>query len=179
MNKNKSILIIGGGIHGLFIALNLSKKFKSAKIDLVEGKKDLCLGTSSATHNRANRGYHYPRSLKTTTECKAGWDFFYKNFKPFYKNISYSYYLIENNSLTNFDKYKNFLKKTKLPYLEKYPNINLKKNKFQGSIKVLEGCFDHIKLVNFLKKKIKNKNIKLIKNFEIKKAYFDKIKENY
>lgn len=174
MNKNSSILIIGAGIHGLFIALNLIQRFKNAKIDLVDGKKDVCLGTSSATHNRANRGYHYPRSLNTTLECKTGWDYFYKNFRPFYKDISYSYYLIEKKSLTNFDAYKNFLKKTKLPYIEKYPNINVKKKKFQGSIKVLEGCFDHVKLVKFLKKEIKKTKIKLINNFEIKKAYFYK-----
>ena len=116
MNKNKSVLIIGAGIHGLFIAENLSQKFRNINIDLVEGRKDICLGTSSATHNRANRGYHYPRSIKTTMECKAGWSFFCKNYKPFYKNISFSYYLIENKSLTNFQKYKNFLNKVKLPY---------------------------------------------------------------
>ena len=174
MNKNKSVLIIGAGIHGLFMAVNLLQKFRNINIDLVEGRKDICLGTSSATHNRANRGYHYPRSIQTTMECKAGWSFFYKNYKPFYKNISYSYYLIEKKSLTNFHNYKNFLNKVKLPYSEGYPNLNIKEKKFQGSIKVLEGCFNHSKLLNYLKKKIRKKNIKLIKNFEIKKAYFYK-----
>ena len=35
-------------------------------------------GSSFATHNRANKGYHYPRSTKTAIECKKGWEYFNK-----------------------------------------------------------------------------------------------------
>ena len=57
----KKILIIGAGIHGTFIAKYLKKY--DAKITIIEKNTKILFETSRATHNRANRGYHYPRSL--------------------------------------------------------------------------------------------------------------------
>ena len=81
MKSNKKVLIIGAGIHGSFLAKYLIEK--KIEVYLIEKNKEICLGSSNATHNRANRGFHYPRSRKTTLECKRGYEFFVNNYKRF------------------------------------------------------------------------------------------------
>jgi L-2-hydroxyglutarate oxidase LhgO len=91
----KNILIIGAGIHGCFIAKYLAKN-KNNNIVIIEKEKDICLGSSSATHNRANRGFHYPRSKQTAKECMEAYDYFKNNYNKFLKQID-TYYSIEKN----------------------------------------------------------------------------------
>ena len=93
-NKKKKVLIIGAGIHGCFIAKYLYKK--NFDITIIEKENDICMGSSHATHNRANRGYHYPRSKNTARECSEGYNYFKKNYKPFLSKAP-SYYCIEKN----------------------------------------------------------------------------------
>ena len=90
----KAVLIIGGGIHGCFLAKYLIEN--NINVCLIEKKNDLCLGSSNATHNRANRGFHYPRSNKTTMECK-------KEYLKKYKNLKYSDFVtaIANDEFKN------------------------------------------------------------------------------
>ena len=97
----KKILIIGAGIHGTFIAKYLKKY--DAKITIIEKNTKILFETSRATHNRANRGYHYPRSLETFNECKNAYNYFKKNYNKYLKQIP-SFYCIENKSKTNFTK---------------------------------------------------------------------------
>ena len=77
---------------------------------MIEKNKEICLGSSNATHNRANRGFHYPRSRKTTLECKKGYEFFVNNYKRFLKQTN-SFYCIEKNQ--------KFLLKIMLTFLKK------------------------------------------------------------
>ena len=77
----KKILIIGAGIHGSYIAKYLSSY--NVKIFLIDKNKDICDGTSASTHNRANRGFHYPRSIKTAKECKISYDYFHGKMRHF------------------------------------------------------------------------------------------------
>ena len=62
MKSNKKVLIIGAGIHGSFLAKYLIEK--KIEVYLMRKIKKFVLGSSNATHNRANRGFHYPRSEK-------------------------------------------------------------------------------------------------------------------
>ena len=91
----KNVLIIGAGIHGCFLAKYLNKF--NINIYLIEKNKDICLEASGATHNRANRGFHYPRSNKTTSECKIAYDYFEKKYNPYLKKRQ-SFYCIEKKS---------------------------------------------------------------------------------
>lgn len=169
----KNFLIIGAGIHGTLIAIELKKINKDFTIDLIEKNSEICLGSSAATHNRANRGFHYPRSPKTQNECITGWNFFKKNYKSFFSDISNSYYLIEKSSKINFSRYKNFLVKKKISFKEKYPkNISIKREHIEGCLEVFEGCFNHFKLKNFIKKKLIKYEINVIKNFNLNKVNY-------
>jgi hypothetical protein len=175
MQKNKNILIVGAGIHGCFLAKYLSNY--NLNIYLIEKNNDICLGTSSATHNRANRGFHYPRSSQTSHECKAAYQYFEKNYNIFLKKFK-SYYCIEKKSKTSFKKYVNFFKRKNLKFEIIDKSIYLKKNNLEGIIKAEEGCYNHIKIKKMLKKKMSNKKIKMIYNFDIKKVFSTNKKVN-
>ena len=166
MQKNKNILIVGAGIHGCFLAKYLSDY--NFNIYIVEKNNDLCLGASNATHNRANRGFHYPRSVQTTNECKIAYEYFEKNYNNFLKKFQ-SYYCIEKKSKTPFKKYVNFFKKNNLKFeiIDKSKYLN--KNNLEGIIKAEEGCYNHGKIKKMLKKKMLSKKINMIYNFDIKK----------
>ena len=164
----KKILIVGAGIHGCFIAKYLKKY--DTQIFLVERNKNICEGTSASTHNRANRGFHYPRSITTALECKNAYEFFKRNYSHLL-NQRQSLYCIEKKSKVNFSKYKKFYKKLKLKY------DVIKKSKFiinkdlEAITSGEEGCYDHFKIVKLLKKEIKSKRINFFSNFEIKKVF--------
>ena len=175
MSEVKNILIVGAGIHGCFLGKYLSNfKFN---IYIVEKNKDICLGSSNATHNRANRGFHYPRSLQTTNECKKAYMYFEKNYNNYLKKFQ-SYYCIEKRSKTSFLKYVKYFKKNKLKFKIINKSKYLKEKNLEGIIKAEEGCYNHIKIKSMLKKKMLNKNIKVINNFDLKKVSFldDKIR---
>ncbi len=166
MQTNKNVLIVGAGIHGCFLAKYLSNY--NLNIHIIEKNNDICLGSSNATHNRANRGFHYPRSTETTNECKTAYKYFEKNYNSFLKKFQ-SYYCIEKKSKTSFEKYVKFFKKINLKFKIINDSKYLKINNLEGIIRAEEGCYNHNKIKKMLKKKMLNKNIKMIYNFKIKK----------
>jgi hypothetical protein len=163
----KKILIIGAGIHGTFVA-KYFKKY-SVKITLIEKNSSILNETSRATHNRANRGYHYPRSIKTFNECKEAYDYFKKKYYKYLKKIP-SFYCIEHKSKTNFNKYINFFKRNNLEFKIIKKNEFIKKDNLEGIIKAEEGCYDHLGISKMIGRELKNKNIKVVKNFNLKKV---------
>jgi hypothetical protein len=163
----KNFLVIGAGIHGTFIAKYL-KNF-AAKITIIEKNPFILDETSKATHNRANRGYHYPRSKKTFDECNEAYEYFSNNYNKYLKK-NLSFYCIENKSKTSFNKYLNFFKKNKLRCKIIKKNKFIKNENLEGIIKSDEGCFDHFGITKMMESELKNKNIKLIKNFDLKKV---------
>lgn len=169
----KNILIIGGGIHGCFLAKYLSNY--KVNVFLIEKRKDICLEASAATHNRANRGFHYPRSNQTTSECKVAYQYFQKNYKSYLKK-SQSYYCIENNSKISFKNYFRFFKKNGLQFNIVKKSKFIKNDKISGIIKGEEGCYDHFKIKKMLQRKLTKKNIYKIFNFNLKKVEYKKNK---
>lgn len=174
----KNLLIIGAGIHGTLLSIELKKKFKNKiNVDLIEKNKKILAGTSFSTHNRANRGFHYPRSSETAKECQLGWNYFIKHYKDCFFNIGKSYYLIEKNSRTSKEKFEKFLINNNLGYTKKFPkNIGSNKTLITESFEVFEGCFNHKKLTLKIQKQIKFHNVNLITNFEVKNFNFKKDK---
>jgi len=74
--------VIGGGIHGLTSAIALAKE--GLEVTIFEKEKEILLGTSGSTHNRAHMGYHYPRSCETAIECSGDWISLLKNIQKYY-----------------------------------------------------------------------------------------------
>ena len=171
MKSNKKVLIIGAGIHGSFLAKYLIEK--KIQVYLVEKNKEICLGSSNATHNRANRGFHYPRSRKTTLECKKGYEFFVNNYKRFLKQTN-SFYCIEKKSKVSLKNYVNFFKKNKLKIKIIKNNHFIKNEYLEGIVQGEEGCYNHYEIKKYLKRKLKSNYLKRYFNFHLKKVSYQK-----
>ena len=94
INMNRKVLVIGAGIHGITIAIELAKKGDS--VTVIEAKDGILNGTSGATHNRVHLGYHYPRSKETAIECIQGYHHFLSDYKDSLLFPDF-YYAIEKN----------------------------------------------------------------------------------
>lgn len=167
----KKILIIGAGIHGSYIAKYLSSY--NVKIFLIDKNKDICDETSASTHNRANRGFHYPRSMKTANECKISYDYFKKKYPNFLEKKQ-SIYCIEKKSKVNFKNYKKFYKKIGIKYHIIKKSIFIKNDNLEAITSGEEGCYNHFKIKKMLKSKINNDKVKFYPKFKLKKASYKK-----
>jgi len=166
------IAIVGAGFFGLSVALSLSKNHK---VDIFETKKSILNGASSSNQFRFHLGYHYPRSQKTVREINKSKDLFISYFGKDIFGKTNNYYLIANQSKTNFQKYKKFLNKNKL-YFKKIKNSN--NNLIEQSIVTNEKILNYFIFKKKILNKIKNTNIKMRYNQEFKKNYiknYDKI----
>ena len=173
IRKSNTILIIGGGIHGCFFGKELLS-LGAKNIILIEKNNELLNETSFATHNRANMGYHYPRSIKTAEECKKGNELFQKEFPKFFSKKNKSYYLIDKKSKTNFKTYLSFLNKMKLNFKIKFPHLKFVKHKrIENSIITNEAVFNHEKISKYLNNNLQKK-ITIIKNFNLNKIQIKK-----
>ena len=74
----KKIAIVGAGIFGCSIALELDKE--GYQILLFEKEEDIMLKATKNNHNRIHYGYHYPRSLETTKQSLDGLISFLANY---------------------------------------------------------------------------------------------------
>ena len=108
--------IIGAGFFGLSIAIKIKEKYPNSLVSIFEKEKDILMGASGKNQFRCHLGYHYPRSEKTIQECKKSFREFNKYFSDCYIKSENYYAISKNNSLTNFEKYKEVLKKNKLNF---------------------------------------------------------------
>lgn len=167
VEKIKAV-VIGGGIHGLTSSISLAEK--GIEVTLLEKNKELMLGTSGATHNRAHLGYHYPRSVETATECFEGLKYFKEKYGEALFYPKENFYLIDkNNSFTNLDEYVKFCKEVNLPYeivLEKNEYWN--KNMIEGGLNVPEPVFNMYNLTKILENEALELGVKIRKETKLK-----------
>ena len=167
------VAIVGAGFFGLTLGLFLSKKYK---VQIFEKKKSIMNGASSANQFRFHLGYHYPRSQKTVREINKSKDSFVSFYGSDVFGKTSNYYLLANDSLVKFDKYRKFLKKNNLYF-------KLIKNSYNKNI-INKNILSNEKILNyftFRKKilsKIKQSNLIINFNTEFKKTNiknFDKV----
>ena len=166
----KSAVIIGGGIHGLSCADELSKK--GISVTVIEKFDDIFKGASGATHNRAHSGFHYPRSIDTAKECIAGLRHFQTHFPQFLSYPKEFYYFIEkNNTKTTTQQYIDFCKTLDLEYHSIWPDRNiLDRRHIDSSFLVKEPCFNLKKIKDYYLDLVSKGKIKLITSFDVDKG---------
>lgn len=113
-SQSVDILVVGGGVFGSLVALELSKKGFSVK--LLEKNSSLMTGASLNNQNRLHLGYHYPRDLETARQCQRG----FEEFKRRYPNCILGgfdniYMISAENSKVSMDEYLKFCEQAKLP----------------------------------------------------------------
>jgi hypothetical protein len=171
----QKIAIIGAGIFGTSIALELSRN--DFQVDLFEVEDDIMLKASKKNHNRIHYGYHYPRSIETANQSLEGLISFYGRYKESIINTFPNYYCISNqNSNVTTKEYIDFCEKVGLTLKESYPSQKiLNRDLIESSFLVEEPIFDWDVLQGLVKKELENSNVNLKLNcdFRTTKSSYD------
>ena len=146
---SSKVNVIGAGIFGCTAAIELANR--GFRVDLFEQNDDILKEASSINQYRIHRGYHYPRSIETASECKKTASDFCKNYRQaVIKNNTEHYYAISSyDSLTSREEYLSFLDRIGLEYeiVENYPNTSL-------TVRVIEDLYDPIALKQIIKNRL-------------------------
>ncbi len=159
------IIVIGAGIFGITIALELSKKYKD--ITLVDMNSDIMLNASKVNHNRLHFGFHYPRSHATARQCLDGYCTFYEYFRDAITSDFENYYMIEKNSNVSSSHYELFCYAHNLKYKKQLPNIDMDFANIESSYLTHEPIFDYNRIKSRLSEDLKKSGVKVILNKKI------------
>lgn len=102
---SKKVLILGAGWYGCYTAQYLLKRYPSVHLELYDIQKKIFGGSSSKNQNRLHLGFHYPRSFKTRSECRAGYTQFLHSFPKDWVYDVDAYYVIDDRSMLDFPTY--------------------------------------------------------------------------
>ena len=109
----KKIAVIGAGVFGLEISIQLAKSGYS--VELFELENEILGGSTSKSILRLHRGLHYPRDLATAEQSRIGYEQFLSRF-PNSINFGFTnYYAVakEGSKVTGED-FESFAKKAKI-----------------------------------------------------------------
>ena len=146
----KKVLVVGGGVFGVSSAIELSNA--GYNVTLVEKNKSLLEETSSINQYRIHRGYHYPRSVPTASECQISYSEFRKSNSQSVSNfgeIRHHYSIAKKHSFINKDQYRKFLDLIELEYKETTPSKGC-----ELTVKVNESLFDPVSLKKDLESRV-------------------------
>jgi hypothetical protein len=107
------IAVIGGGVFGCTIALDLAKT--GATVQLFEERNDIFEGATVRNQARLHYGYHYPRSDETALTAKAAATVFTERFPETVKRARH-WYVVAPDSKVTPSEYLMFLHRIGLPY---------------------------------------------------------------
>jgi hypothetical protein len=160
MSINK-IAIVGAGIFGCSIALELAKE--GHNVTVFEQDQDIMLRATKNNHNRIHYGYHYPRSLETTKQSLDGLISFLASYSEAVLFGFKNYYAIaKNDSLTSTGQFKEFCKEAGISYKIAYPDKMLMNPELiSESYLVDEPIYDWNRLQQIVKSKLGNSNVNL------------------
>ena len=163
------ILVIGGGIFGCSISLELSKH--NLDVTLIEKNSDIMEEASKCNHNRIHYGYHYPRSIRTAAQSLDGLISFLMMYKESIITNFPNYYAISSKqSQINSIEYKNFCNKVGIDYSPEYPSLNvLNPLLIEDSFRVEEPIFDWEILKSIIKNKLNDSLVNLKLNTQFSK----------
>jgi hypothetical protein len=159
-----NILVIGSGIFGISIALELDSDHK---VTIIESNDDIMNGASKCNHNRLHFGFHYPRSIETAKQSLDGYELFHKKYKNYILENFPNYYFIHKNSKVNSLDYKIFCDKLNLDYSNETPT-DLNMDDLSSSFLTNEPIFDYDLIKKQIREDLEKSNVKLILNKKVK-----------
>jgi hypothetical protein len=163
----KTVGIIGAGIFGCAVALELSNK--GFKVTVFDRAKDILTGASTLNHLRHHQGFHYPRSKETVEEIKNAKDSFEKEFgECVSKSFDNFYGVSKVNSKTTPEDFIKFCDEFKLEYKIAWPEEKyMDRSNIGICVKTTEKVYDPEILKGLIFKKIGNTDIELKLNSKI------------
>ena len=138
--------VVGAGLFGCTAALELSAA--GYQVDLLEKHHEIIQEASAINQYRVHRGYHYPRSDSTVSECLRAIPLFMKSYGTaiMQHEVKESFYAIASkDSKVSASEYLDFLKRHDLEYeiVDSLPNTDL-------TVRVREDLFDPEKIKNII-----------------------------
>jgi hypothetical protein len=162
---SKKILVIGAGIFGCCIAIELNKV--GYEVILLEQNSDIMQRASKLNHNRIHFGFHYPRSVKTAKQSLDGLVSFLLNFKDAIVSDFPNYYMNHIDSNVSSEEYLNFCDEVGISYEFEYPKeYLLNRNNIDLSLKVNEPIFDYDILKSTVMYKLMGVDLRLSTKFD-------------
>lgn len=159
--------IIGGGIYGCVLALQLKKVFKN--VVLIEKERDLILKASYNNQARIHNGYHYPRSFITALRSHVNYTRFISDFRQsVVDKFSMVYAIASNNSKTSGHQFLRFCQKINSPIMPAPQKIRKLFNNLliEDVFIVEEGVFNATKLREILKERLRLSKVKVLYSHE-------------
>lgn len=151
-------IIIGGGIFGVYAAIQSAKK--NQKILIIESESGLLEKATYINQARLHNGYHYPRSISTAKKSSKYFRRFFDDFKDCINSDFIQIYAIASNySWTNGVQFKEFCKRAGIYCEESDLNQYFNENLVEKSFITEEFSFDA--------RLIKEKLVKQLEMFEI------------
>ena len=92
MNEKEKVLVVGGGVFGLYLAWFLTQL--NYKVLLFEAESDFMAHASFHNQARVHQGYHYPRSVLTALRSRETFERFVAEFPDSVYRDFDKYYLI-------------------------------------------------------------------------------------
>lgn len=155
---NFDVLIIGGGIYGLFCARYLSNAGK--KVLLIEMDENFLGRASFVNQARLHNGYHYPRSIETASIAHKYYEKFKTDFSESINDVfDHIYAVSQIDSLTSDSKFVDFCKTIGIPCEKISENEYFKKDSVVNAYMVTECAFDYKKIREKLLTKAKYETI--------------------
>ena len=115
--KQFDIVVLGGGIYGLYTALFLSQR--EVTVAVIDIDQNFFSRASMVNQARLHNGLHYPRGQKTVNTILKYKERFIHDFGESINSQFKAYYAIANNeSLTNKSEYEDFMNRNNIPYSE-------------------------------------------------------------
>jgi hypothetical protein len=169
--KSEKIIVVGGGIFGCTAALELAKN--GYDVTLCEMKKQLIEGASLMNQLRLHRGYHYPRSDDTVTQCLESEYKYQSYFRPSIDTSVKHYYAIANHdSQVAPEAYEDFMRGHGLDFKrvdnDAVGNV-LNMDKIAQIYEVKEYSYDPHILREYLNKRLKQEGVTIKLNTKIDK----------
>ena len=168
MKQRINVAVVGCGIFGAEIALKASSLGLSVKV--FETNADILLGASMNNQNRLHLGFHYPRDIETGIQSIRGFDLFKNKYKDcIQSDFLNTYFIADNDSLTDIDEYIIFCKKLGVPFKQiDCEDLPIKLEGVGKGISCNEVVYDCEILREIVKKNIRNNNIDVSLNSKVK-----------
>ena len=160
------VIVIGAGLFGVTIALELSKRYS---VTLVDMNDDIMQNASMVNHNRIHFGFHYPRSKETALQSLEGYVTFRDYFRDAISDDFDNYYMIEKSGNVSSGEYESFCDSLNLKYDQGYPDVDIDFSNIDASYLTNEPIFDYYVMKSILLDDLNRSGVRVILGRNIKR----------